>query len=99
MIAEGLQPVHPGEILKEEFLKPLGISQAELARQIGVSAGLISRIVKCKSPVTADVALRLGRFFSVSPQFWLNMQSRYDLEKAKEILGSRLEEEVRVFTK
>lgn len=86
-----LKPIHPGEILQEEFLKSLGVSQYRLANDIGVPPGRINEIVLGKRGVTADTALRLGRYFGTSPQFWMNLQARYDLEVQKDLLGNRLE--------
>ncbi len=89
-----LPPVHPGEILMDEFLHPMGISQYRLARDISVPPRRINEIVHGKRSITADTALRLGRFFSMSPQFWLNLQTRYDLEVAEDHLDNRLDKEV-----
>jgi antitoxin HigA-1 len=89
-----LPSIHPGEILMEEFLQPMGISQYRLARDIGVPPRRINEIVHGKRSVTADTALRLGRFFGMSPQFWLNLQTRYDLELAEDLLEGRLDREV-----
>ena len=86
--------VHPGEILMEEFLTPMGISQYRLSRDISVPPRRINEIVHGTRSVTADTALRLGRYFGVSPQFWLNLQSHFDLEKERDRLGDRLEQEV-----
>ncbi len=94
MINKNLSPIHPGEILLEEFLRPMGISQYRLARDISVSPRRINEIVHGKRAVTADTALRLGRFFGMSPQFWLNLQSRYDLEVTEDMLVDRLDKEV-----
>jgi len=90
-------PVHPGEILLEEFLKPLGISQYRLASDIGVQARRIHEIVHGQRMITADTALRLSRYFGLSERFWLNLQARYDLEVEKDRLEDRLEKEVKVF--
>jgi antitoxin HigA-1 len=87
-----MEPVHPGEILLEEFLQPLGVSQYFLAKQIGVSPRRINEIVHGQRGVSADTSLRLGRFFGTSERFWLNLQSRYDLEVEKERLGGQLDE-------
>ena len=87
-------PVHPGEILLEEFLKPMHISQYKLARDISVPPRRINEIVHGKRSVTADTALRLSRYFGLSERFWLNLQSRYDLEVEKDNLEGRLEKEV-----
>ena len=89
-----LKPIHPGEILMEEFLKPIGISQYRLAKDISVPPRRINEIVHGRRSVTADTALRFGRFFGMSPQFWLNLQTRYDLEVTEDSLGNRLEKEV-----
>ena len=96
MPAKKLPPTHPGEIVSEEFLKPLGISQYRLAKDINVPARRINEIVQAKRSISADTALRLARYFGTSDRFWLNLQSRYDLEVKKDELGPRLEKEVRV---
>jgi addiction module HigA family antidote len=92
-----LAPIHPGEILIEEFLKPLGISQYKLAKDINVPARRINEIVHGKRSITADTALRLSRYFNLSERFWLNLQARYDLEVEKAKLNNRIEAEVKVF--
>ena len=92
-----LAPIHPGEILMEEFLKPLGISQYKLAKDHNVPACRINEIVHGKRSVTADTALRLSRYFNLSERFWLNLQARYDLEIQKDKLNERIETEVKVF--
>jgi len=89
-------PIHPGEILLEEFLDPLGISQYRLAHDIGVSPRRINEIVHGKRAITADTALRLARYFGTSERFWLNLQMRYELEREKDRLGDELERQVRV---
>ena len=89
-----LPTIHPGEILMEEFLEPMGISQYRLAKDISVSPRRINEIVHGKRAITADTALRLGRFFGMSPQFWLNLQTRYDLEVTEDLLEDRLNNEV-----
>ena len=94
-----LHPVHPGEVLLEEFLNPMGLSQNKLAVNIGVPARRINEIVLEKRRVTADTALRLGRFFDVSSEFWLGLQAQYDLDIASEALGDRLEKEVNEYSK
>ena len=91
-------PVHPGEILLEEFLKPYGIGQYRLAQDIGVHPRRIKEIVHGKRAVSADTALRLSRYFGLSERYWLNLQARYDLEVKKDRLEGRLEREVRVFS-
>ncbi len=89
-----LPPIHPGEILMGEFLDPMGISQYRLAKDISVPPRRINEIVHGKRSITADTALRLGRFFGISPQFWLNLQTRYDLEMTEDLLEDRLDDEV-----
>ena len=93
---EKLSPIHPGEVLLEEFLKPLDMSQSRLALDIGVHPRRINEIVLGKRSITADTALRLARYFGNSPQFWLGLQMDYDLDMAADLLGSRLEREVKV---
>jgi len=90
-----LANITPGEILAEDFLKPLGLSQYRLAKDISVPARRINEIVKGERAITADTALRLGRYFKMSAQFWLNLQSHYDLERMENRLGRRLEREVK----
>lgn len=92
-----LAPVHPGEVLLEEFLIPLGLSQYRLAKDTGVPPRRINEIVHGTRSVTADTALRLARFFGISEHFWLNLQAQHDLAVAKERLGDRLKKEVAVF--
>ena len=92
-----INSVHPGEILLEDWLKPMNISQYALAKAIGVPARRINEIVHGKRAITADTALRLGRYFGVNPQSWLNLQSHFDLETAQYNLGDRLEQEVQVY--
>jgi len=96
MTVKKLAPVHPGEVLLEEFLHPLGVSQYRVAKDICVSARRINEIVHGKRSITADTALRLARYFGTSDRFWLNLQARFDLEVEKDRLGSRLEREVSV---
>src|SRR5437764_15211890 len=91
-----LAPVHPGEILLEEFLTPLGISQYRLAKETSVPPRRINEIVRGTRAITADTALRLSRYFGLSERFWLNLQSRYELEMEKDRLGKRLLREVKV---
>ncbi len=86
-----MAPAHPGEILLEEFLKPLAVSQYQLAKEIGVPARRINEIVHGQRRISADTALRLARFFGTSERFWINLQSRYDLEIEKDRLGDALE--------
>ena len=96
MIKRKLPPIHPGEILIEEFLKPMGISQYKLAKDINVPARRINEIVQGKRSITPDTALRLSRYFGLSERFWINLQARYDLELEKDRLKDRLDEEVHV---
>jgi addiction module HigA family antidote len=94
-MSKKLNPIHPGEVLFEEFLKPMSLSQNRLAIDIGVDARRINEIVLGVRSVTADTALRLARYFGVSPQFWLGLQAEYDLDITSDTLGNRLEHEVR----
>jgi addiction module HigA family antidote len=97
MIEERLPPIHPGEILLEEFLRPMGISQYRLAKDISVSARRINEIVHGKRAISPDTALRLSRYFGLSERFWMNLQARYDLEVEKDRLKNRLDKEVRAY--
>ena len=90
-----IPPVHPGEILKADFLEPLGLSVNALSRAIGVPRTRLNDIVLGRRGITADTAMRLGRYFSVSAQFWMNLQTHYELEVAEEAHGDRLDREVR----
>lgn len=92
--AEKLQPIHPGEILLKEFLQPMGLSQNQLALAIRVPARRINEIIHGKRRITADTALRLARYFNMSPQFWLGLQMDYDLDIAEDAIGERLDREV-----
>lgn len=94
-----LPPIHPGEILLEEYLRPLGISQYRLAKEITVAPRRINEIVHGARSITADTALRLSRYFGTTDRFWLNLQTRYDLEVERERLKDRLEREVAVLKK
>jgi addiction module HigA family antidote len=96
-MSEKFSPVHPGEILLEEFLKPMGLSQYALAKDINVPARRINEIVHGDRSISADTALRLSRYFGMSENFWMNLQTRYDLEIQKDQLDGRLEHEVRVY--
>ena len=96
MKTKKIAPIHPGEILLEEFLKPLSISQYRLAKDINVPARRINEIVHGKRAITADTALRLSRYFNLSEQFWLNLQARYDLEVEQDKLNGRIEAEVKI---
>lgn len=97
MIVKKIKPIHPGEILMEEFLKPLNISQYKLAKDINVSARRINEIIHGTRGITADTALRLAKFFGTTAQFWLNLQSHYELDIQEEILANRLDHEVRSY--
>jgi len=97
MSSKKIAPIHPGEILLEEFLKPMKISQNRLALDIGVPARRINEIVLGKRRITADTALRLARYFGMSPQFWLGLQTDHDLDMAEDKLEKRLDQEVRVY--
>ena len=97
MTQEKMPPVHPGEILFEEFLKPMGLSQNRLSLDLGVPPRRINEIVQGKRRLTADTALRLGRYFGMSPQFWLGLLMVYDLDCEADKLTGRLEREVRVY--
>ena len=96
MTARKFAPIHPGEILLEEFLEPLGLSQYRLAKETSVPPRRINEIVRGMRAISADTALRLSRYFGTSERFWLNLQSRYDLEIEKDRLGDRLRREVRI---
>ena len=93
---EKLPPVHPGEVLLEDFMKPLGLSQYRVAKEIGVPTLRISQIVRGRRSVTADTALRLARYFGTSAAVWLRLQARYDLEIAEAKMAKRINREVRV---
>jgi antitoxin HigA-1 len=96
MTSTKLSPIHPGEVLLTEFLQPMQLSQYALAKAIGVRARRINEIVLGKRSISPDTALRLSRYFGLSERFWLNLQTRYDLEVAKDQLADRLEREVSV---
>jgi len=97
MIRKKIKPIHPGEILKEEFLGSCNITQYRLAKDISVSPRRINEIAHGTRAITADTALRLGRYFNMSAQFWLNLQSKYELELESDAIAKRLEREVKVF--
>ena len=92
-----LAPIHPGEVLFADFLEPFGLSQYRVAQDISVAPRRINEIIHGKRAITADTALRLGRYFGTSPQFWLNLQSRFDLEIEQDRLGARLRSEVSIY--
>ena len=94
-----LDPVHPGEILQEEFLVPMGLGQSRLARDLGVAPRRINEIVLGKRAITADTALRLARYFKMSPEFWLGLQMDYELDVEADRLGRRLQNEVGLYRK
>ena len=94
MVSKRLSPVHPGEILRKEFLEPMGLSRNRLAMALHVPARRINEIVLGKRGVTADTALRLSRYFGMSPQFWLGLQMDYELDVAEDLLEGRIEQEV-----
>lgn len=94
MLASKIPPVHPGEVLLEEFLKPWGLSQNRLAQHMGITTNRLNEVVRGRRGITGDTALRLGRATNTTPEFWLNLQALYDLETAKDALGPRLEQEV-----
>jgi addiction module HigA family antidote len=96
-VARSLPPIHPGEVLAEEFLSPLGVTQYRLAKDTSVPARRINEIVKGERAISADTALRFAKYFGTSDLFWLNLQARYDLEVQRDRLGQRLETEVHVF--
>jgi antitoxin HigA-1 len=91
-----LEPIHPGEILQEDFLLPMDISQSKLAEDTGISLAEVEKIIAGKTPITPNAALRLSLYFGLSERFWLNLQSRHDLEAEKDKLADRLQKEVRV---
>ncbi len=95
--ADRLAPVHPGEVLMEDFLRPMGLSQNRLALSIGVHPRRINEIVLGKRGITADTALRLAKFFGTSPELWLGLQKDYELDVAVDELGDRIEQEVRTY--
>lgn len=98
MVEEKLEPVHPGEVLMEEFLKPLKISQNRLAIDIGVDSRRINEIANGKRSITADTALRLARYFGVSPDFWMGLQMDYDLDVAADKMVQVLQRDVKVYS-
>ena len=98
MIENRISPIHPGEILREEFLKPLGLSQNRIAKDLGVPPRRINEIVLEKRRFTADTALRLAHYFSNSPEFWLGLQLDYDLDIEQDKLNGKIDEEVKVYS-
>jgi len=94
MLTNKIPPVHPGEVLLEEFLKPWGLSQNRLAQHMGITTNRLNEVVRGRRGITGDTALRLARATNTTPEFWLNLQALYDLETARDELGTRLELEV-----
>ena len=94
MTKELLAPIHPGEILREEFMIPLGLSSNALARHLGVTAARVNEIARERRGITAETALRLARYFKTTPEFWVNLQKRFELETAKRSVGATIEREV-----
>ena len=94
---EKLIPISPGEILYEEFLEPMEISQAQLARDLNVPPNRINQIIRGKREITADTALRLGQYFGIEPEFWLNLQLRYNMKVAEEKVGLQIKKEVKPY--
>ena len=99
MPSTAIPPIHPGEILKEEFLEPLGLSQYRVAADISVPPRRINEIIHGKRSISADTALRLARYFGTTDRFWLNLQTHYDLELQRDRLGERLKTEVRILNR
>ncbi|MBA3005448.1 MAG: HigA family addiction module antidote protein [Proteobacteria bacterium] len=95
-MAKKISPITPGDVLIEEFLRPMGISQNQLAKDINVPANRISQLVHGKREISADTALRLGRYFGIEPEFWLNLQVRYNMKIVKSKVGKEIEQEVKV---
>ena len=98
MNEDKLMPIHPGEVLLEEFIKPMNLSQNQIALALGVPEQYINEIVHGKRCITADIALRLARYFDISPRFWLGLQMDYDLDVVEDEIGDQLDKEVAVMT-
>lgn len=94
MTAKKLNPIHPGEVLREEFIEPMGMSQREFAVKIGVTHTRLNQIVNENRSITADTALRLSKALGTTPEFWMNLQSRYDLDQTRDASGEQIEREV-----
>jgi len=92
-----LSPIHPGEILLDEFLRPMAIDQRKLAQDTNIPTMVINQIIRGKNPINANIALRLSKFFGIEPEFWLNLQNRYDLDLAEDQSAYRIEKEVKTF--
>lgn len=97
MTAKKLNPIHPGEVLREEFLEPMGMSQREFAVKIRVTHTRLNQIVNEKRSITADTALRLSKALGTTPEFWMNLQARYDLDQTRDASGSKIDREVSPF--
>jgi addiction module HigA family antidote len=95
-MAKRLFPITPGDVLLEEFLKPMKITQNQLAKDINVPANRVSQIIHGKREITADTALRLGKYFGIEPEFWLNLQVRYNMKIARSQVGKKIDKEVKV---
>ena len=98
-MAKKLSPITPGDVLLEEFLSPMDITQSQLAKDINVPANRVSQIIHCKREITADTALRLGKYFGIEPEFWLNLQVRYNMKIARTNVGKKIDSEVQVYRK
>ena len=98
-MAKKLSPITPGDVLLEEFLSPMEITQSQLAKDINVPANRVSQIIHCKREITADTALRLGKYFGIEPEFWLNLQVRYNMKMARSSVGKKIDKEVQVYCK
>ncbi len=96
-MAKKLSPITPGNVLLEEFLRPMNITQNQLAKDINVPANRISQVINGKREITADTALRLGKYFGIEPEFWLNLQMRYNMKIAQSKVGKKIEKEVKVY--
>ena len=96
-MAKKLSPITPGDVLLEEFLRPMNITQNQLAKDINVPANRISQVIHGKREITADTALRLGKYFGIEPEFWINLQVRYNMKIARSKVGKIIEEEVKVY--
>lgn len=94
MIEDKLNPIHPGEVLLEEFLKPMNISISQIAQDLKIPTDIIEKIIKDKKSISANIALRLARYFNVSAQFWLGLQMDYDLDIAEDQIGEQINKEV-----
>ena len=92
-----LSPITPGDVLLEEFLRPMNITQSQLSKDINVPANRVSQVIHGKREITADTALRLGKYFGIEPEFWLNLQVRYNMKTARSKVGKKIEKEVKVY--